>query len=201
MTITAEIKVLRKGLEKFLEPIADKGTWNPGTTKHHRIRCKYDGCPLDFSFPKSPKKKLSMKAVYKQVKQKLAHCGLVPPSKLKLKMVVRYDTDYYLDQLFDFLEAQEKLFTGRPSTGVSAAKGYIREAHKTQRARVRSLQQDKKPYKKKISYDKVGGVVSYDRYYSWMKKKFRDGNFRQGYLQVSKGTYLEALVMWKEQNK
>ena len=37
----------------------------------------------------------------------------------------------------------------------------------------RSLQ-DNKPYKKTISYDILGGVVSYDRYYSWIKKKLKD---------------------------
>ena len=59
----------------------------------------------------------------------------------------------------------------------------------------------KKPYKKKISYDVLGGEVSYDRYSAWMRKKFKDGRFRKGYMQVNKGTYLEELVIWKNRDK
>ena len=109
------------------------------------------------------------------------------------------DVDYYLEQLFDFLDQQEQLLTAS-NTGVGDANRYIEKARKTQRARVRSITL-KKPYKKKISYDVLGGEVSYDRYYSWMRKKFKDGRFRKGYMQVSKGTYLEALVIWKNRDK
>jgi len=199
MSKNTEITKLRKGLEKFLEPIVDEGTWKPRSNKHHLLRGKYKGCPLDFSFPLTPKPSLSMAAVYKQVRQKLAKCGLVPPSKLKLKMVVPGDVDYYLDQLFDFLDQQEQLSTSS-NTGVLDANIYRKIAQTTQQKRVSAVRK-KKPYKKKISYDVLGGEVSYDRYYSWMKKKFEDGRIRQGYFQVSKGTYLEALVIWKEQNK
>ena len=199
MSKNTEITKLRNGLARFLQPIVDEGTWKPRSKKHHLIRCKYKGCPLEFTFPLSPKPNLSMVAVIKQVDLKLAKCGLFRPSKRKIKMMVPGDVDYYLDQLFDFLEEQEQLSTSS-DTGVGDANRYIKKARTTQRARVRSIT-SKKPYKKKISYDVLGGEVSYDRYYSWMRKKFKDGRVRNGFMQVSKGTYLEALVIWKNKDK
>ena len=79
------------------------------------------------------------------------------------------------------------------------------EAKTTQRTRVRALT-SKKPYKKKISYvsekgRRKGKRITYEQYYSWMKKMFRDGKYREGYLRVSKPTYLEAMVIWKKLNR
>ena len=98
----------------------------------------------------------------------MEHCGLRAPDKLKIEMVGPFDVDRYLDGLFDFLHTQEKLFSKKET--VSGAKRYIGEARKKQSARVRTVKGNK-PYKTKVSYDIVGGVVTYDRYYSWMKKK------------------------------
>ena len=123
MTAKADLNKLRKGLTKFLRPICDEGTWIETSSTHGNISCKYDGCSLNFTFPHRPSKTLHMGALYKQVQQKLASCGLRAPSKLKLKMVVPGDADYYLDQLFDFLEIQEKLFTAY-STTFSDGTGY-----------------------------------------------------------------------------
>ena len=198
MTATADIKKLRKGLTKFLRPICDDGSWKETSAKHINISCKYQGCSLKFTFSLSQKSS-TISAVYRTVKKTLANCGVRPPSNLKLKMVLPGDVDYYLEQLFDFLDTQEKLFTGS-NTGITDSYSYLKEAKHTQRERVKSLK-GKKPYKKRISYEKLGGLVVYERYYIWQRRKFRDGKYRKGYLQESKGTYLEALAMWKQKRK
>lgn len=197
MTATADIKKLRKGLTKFLRPICDEGTWKETSKKHINISCKYQGCQLKFTFSLSPKSG-TINSVYQTVRKTLASCGVRPPSNLKLKMVLPGDGDYYLGQLFDFLDTQEKLFTDS-NTGITESFGYLKEAKKKQRGRIKALQ-GKKPYKKRISYDTLGGLVVYERYYMWKRRKFRDGKYRNGYLQISKGAYLEALAIWR-QNK
>ena len=87
----------------------------------------------------------------------MEHCGLRAPDKLKIKIVGAFDVDRYLDGLFDFLHTQEKLFSKKET--VSGAKRYIGEAKKNQSARVRTVKRNK-PYKTKVSYDVIGGVVS-----------------------------------------
>jgi len=53
-------------------------------------------------------------------------------------MVVPGDGDYYLDELFDSLEEQEKLFTG-PRGQHQEASRYVGEARRKQRARVKAI--------------------------------------------------------------
>ena len=128
----------------------------------------------------------------------MEHCGLRAPDKLKIEMVGPFDVDRYLDGLFDFLHTQEKLFSKKET--VSGAKRYVGEAGKKQSARVRAVKGNK-PYKTKVLYDVVGGVVTYDSYYPWMKKKLRNEKKAIGYFQVDKGTYQEAVVMWRQKDK
>ena len=198
MSTDADISKLYKLLKKYLMPICDEGSWKERSGTHRRIVCKYKGCSLNFTFAHRPKGKTKMVNVYKQVRTKLEHCGLRAPDKLKVKMVGPFDVDRYLDGLFDSLDIQEKLFIKKDKQ--SGAGRYIREARKKQTARVRAVKGNK-PYKTKVSYDVVGGVVTYDRYYSWMKKKLSNGKKAVGYFQVDKGTYQEAVIMWRQEDK
>ena len=200
MSKNTEITKLRKELTKWLQPIVDEGSWNPRSKKHHVLLAKYDGCPLHFQFPLSAKGSVSMDAVYRQVRKELAKCGLVPPDKLKLKMITPGDflLESHLEGLYDFIDRQEQLITAKGDW--SDAKTYLKQAQNVQRRGVREVSQ-KKPYKLKISYDAVGGLVTYYRYYYWGQKMYRDGRYRIGFMSCTKDEYREQMIIWKEKNQ
>lgn len=203
MSRRKEMKVLVKGLTKYLKPISDEGTWKERKGKHLNISCKHKGCHMHFTFPLTPSPS-GVSNTYGMVRRKLANCGL-SDERFTAKMITSHsDTDYSMDEFYRFLEKQERLLTKvegifREDVGPSSASRYIREAKTVQK----SVVTQKKPYKRKTTYfcTRRDMQITYDSYYVWASYFRRDDTQVTGFLRATRDQYQTSLAKWKKRKK